>query len=288
MKTNKLIYSFILVIIILTISIFNNNNNNYNIQEDFVQLFDNYDETYVKLYNKIFNNIKLHKYNVKLIEELTINDQYDKKDVKILEAGCGNGMFFKVLNNDYNTVGLDRSKSFIKQANINNPGVKFIHGDLKDTSLFEPNSFTHITCLLDTLYHNYPVSNINLILSNFNKWLKEGGYLCIHFFNKKKLDPAPREFSQYFLDSDNIKHSLTYFKYFTHDAWWTVYKNKATYHEKILFENGDKKLKVHNFNFPNKNKLIKTITNNDFKLYDYTDYKNIEIFDFDLYVFKKL
>jgi ubiquinone/menaquinone biosynthesis C-methylase UbiE len=288
MNKNKLIYSLILLIIIIFTSINYNINDINNIREDFIQLFDNYDETYVKLYNKVFNNIKLHKYNVNLIEELTINDQYKKNNVKILEAGCGNGMFYKCLNEKYNTIGVDRSESFIKQSKLNNPGIKFIHGDLKDSLLFDKNSFTHITCLFDTLYHNYPSVNINLILSNFNKWLKKDGYLCIHFFNKNKLDPAPREFSQYFYDTNNIKHSLTYFKYFSHDSWWIINKNKADFHEKYIFENGDKKIKIHNFNFPNKNKLIKTITNNNFKLYDFTDYKKIEIYDINLYIFKKI
>lgn len=288
MIKNKLIYILLLLIIMLFIAITESYNKNEEIQEDFMQLFDNYDRTYVKLYNKVYNNIKLHEYSIKLIEDITINDQYKANDVKILEAGSGNGLMFKLLNTKYKTTGVERSKSFIKQSVINNPGVKFIHDDLKNPKLFKDNTFTHITCLYDTLYHNFPIENINLILLNFNNWLKKDGYLCLHIYNKKKLDPAPREFSQYFIDTNNIKHSLTYFKYFTHDSWWTINKDRAKYHEKYLFENNDKKIKVHDFLFPNKNKLIKTITNNDFKLYDYTNYKELEINDFELYIFKKI
>lgn len=257
--------------------------------ENFAGFIDKYDETYVKLYNKVFNNRELIKYTIKLIDDNAIKDHWKKKDVHILEAGCGNGITYKFASELYdNVTGVDISETFLKSAKINNPTGKFVHDDLKNTNLFKAETFSHIFCFYDTLYHSHPDNEMNLILSNFNYWLKKKGVLCVHIFDRTKLDPAPKKFSQYFKDVDNIKHSLTYFKHFTHDAWWKVNRGRATYHEKYVFKNKNKKIKIHKLYIPHKEDIIDKIVKNKYKLFNYFDYKKLDIEDHTLYLFKKI
>ncbi|GAJ17157.1 unnamed protein product, partial [marine sediment metagenome] len=90
-----------------------------------------------------------------------------------------------------------------------------------------------ILCLADTLYQNRP-AKARTILSNFYYWLKPGGRLYLTVYDKDKLDPGPREFSQYYEDEKGRKHALTYFEKFTHDAWYEKKaKDVANYLEKV-------------------------------------------------------
>ena len=48
--------------------------------------------------------------------------------------------------------------------------------------------------------------------------VKTTGYLIIHVFIKDKLDPTPRNHSQYVYDKNKKKHAITHFKKFVHDG----------------------------------------------------------------------
>ena len=62
--------------------------------------------------------------------------------------------------------------------------------------------------------------SIICLLQNFKYWLKPNGYVFINILLIDKLDPSPRDYSQFYYDADKRKHSLTYFDNMTHDAWW--------------------------------------------------------------------
>ncbi len=254
------------------------------LKEGFTQ--DKFDSVYTKFYNLVFNNPKLYQHDVVQIVKNTMNNQ---KKVLILDAGCGVGRHYKYFSKKYSVIGLDQSDNMLKYAKIRNPGGNFIKGDMKTTSIFKPNQFSHIVCLEDSLYHNSFDDKMNSILENFYIWLKPKGYLCIHIFDREKLDPGPREFTQYYKDDKKTKHALTYFEKFTHDAYWSNDHPKyADYNEKIILENGKTKKTQTRLYIPKDKRLIaKKVIHHGFKLIDIINLKPLEIDDFELYIFRK-
>jgi SAM-dependent methyltransferase len=304
----------------------NNNSNNDN-----NNLKDPYDDHYVKMYDKIFDGMQYFEVEANSIKKtFELNDDSDsdsdsnsninsnnknsnknsnrnsnkiinqasynkwgKDEIRILDAGCGSGKHFSFFADKFKIVGIDHSKSFLQRAQLRNPTGKFILGDITNDRIVEPISFTHILCLVDTLYHNKP-SKMDDIFENFSYWLKPDGLLYIHVYDKTLLDPAPREFSQHYYDDNKNKHSITYYKTFTHDAWWKVgdddkdSKDVVYYNEKYIVESGKAKLKVHKMYMPPKEKIIGKIQSKGFELVDIIALKDLGILDHDLYVFKKI
>ena len=238
------------------------------------------DDIYAKFYSKVFDQKEVFESNINKIDSFIDKNKY----IKILNAGCGIGKHHILLKKKYkDIVGVDKSNSFVKWAKIRDPDSTFMVDDLKITNLFPSQKFSHITCFLDTIYHNKP-SEMKLIFKNFNYWLKEDGFLFMNIFIKDKLDPAPREFSQYYYDEKKKKHSLTYFENFTHDAWW----DDSTYVEQYINKDGKYFIKRHNLYIPHENKMIKYLKLNGFDVMDIIKYDDIDINDMFLCILKKI
>jgi len=250
MKNLILIICIILLIIIIR---------SYKI-ENFENNFDK-DNIYVKFHNIIFDNSYENCVN-NIIKYTKIG-----KDSDVLDAGCGIGNHYKLLNNKCKLIGVDISKEMIKYAKIRNPGGQFINKDLIDDKIFNNEKFTHIVCLLDSLYHNNE-KDMEKIVMNFYYWLKPGGYLVVNVFDRNKLDPGPQKFTQYYKDDKGIKHGLTYFDTFTHDAHWEeVDNNSVKYVEIIVLSEGKKKSKEIKLHIPkDKEKVIIMINKCGFKV----------------------
>ncbi len=259
-----------------------------NIQiETFSNSKDPYDIVYTKLYDKTFNYSLLYKYDIEKIERECIKK---KKNIKILDAGCGVGKHYQYLYKKYKTIGVDKSENMLKQARIRNPTGNFINDDLINEKMFKSQSFSHILCLSDALYHNNPEGDMKTVLENFYYWLKDGGYLCVHIFNRDEMDPGPREFSQYYTDKKGRRHSITYFNKYTHDAYWiNSEKDHVKYDEQFLLADGRKKTKVTKLYIPkDRKKIIGKIEYYGFKLDNIIDLKKLYVDDIELYIFKKI
>ena len=214
------------------------------------------DDQYVKFYDKVFDQIEVYKTNTDIISKY-VND---KEYIKILDIGCGVGKHHQLIRKKYkDIIGIDRNNSFVKWAKIRNPHSTFIVDDVRQVELFPPKKFSHITCLLDTIYHNN-IDDIQTILRNMKFWLKEDGFLFLNIFLKEHLDPAPREFSQYYFDENKTKHSLTYFENFT---------------------------KKHELFIEHEDKMIQYLDDNGFKVIDTHKYHNLDIKDMILVVCQK-
>ena len=253
----------------------------------------NVDKIYAKIYNTVFEDENIYKLNAEKIIAFIKNkimkasnkNQNDSKNIKILDAGCNVGRHYQHLSKYYPVVGIENSAELLKYATIRNPAGKFIEKDLADNTIFKPEEFTDIICLLDSFYHN----DAHKILENFYFWLKPNGNLYIHIFDRSTMDPAPREYTQYYKDKNGIKHGLTYFNKFTHDAYWMedkTNKDSMIYVETIVLEDGRKTKKETKIMVPqDKTKIIKNITESGFKL------KNIEKIEgengINLYIFSK-
>jgi SAM-dependent methyltransferase len=237
------------------------------------------DDVYVKFYDKVFDQKEVYEYNTEIISKY-VND---KEYIKILDAGCGVGKHYSLLRKKYkDIIGIDRNNSFVKWAKIRNPHGTFIVDDFKQTNLFPKSKFSHITCLLDTIYHNNKEDMQNII-QNFKFWLKDDGFFIINLFIKDKLDPAPREFSQYYFDENKTKHSLTYFEHFTHDAWW----NGTNYYQQYVNEDGKSFIKKHELHIEPVNDMLKHLDNAGFEVVDTDKYNTLDIKDMLLVICKK-
>jgi len=267
---------FIILFVILFIVYFTKNNL---VEEGFENTFDN---IYAKIYDVVFDHKQLYENDIKFIEKY-INK---KQEHKILDAGCGTAKHYNLLNKKYTTIGVDISPEFLKYAHIRCPEGKFINKNFIDENIFKSEEFTMIICLLDSLYHNNFDGEIDKILENFYYWLQPNGYFCIHIFDRSKLDPGPREFTQYYKDKKGVKHGLTYFNKFTHDAYWKPINNKSVkFIETIILEDGRKKNKNTKLYIPqDKTELISKIAKSGFKLIDINKVDN----DIELCIFKKI
>ena len=293
--------NIILIILFVILSIYlcyitnyNNIENYYNFDEkrekslQLEELPDNYDNRYVRLSDIILDEPEIYRADIIHIKDIT---KINKNSI-LLDAGCGSGKHFQVIRDLYPEIaieGVDISKSMIEKSRIRNPGDNFICTSLSTSELYKKKIFTHVLFLHDAIHLNTS-SEISSILNNFNKWLKSGGYLSLHILNPNKLDPGPRKFSQYFIAEDGTRHSLTYFESFVHEAWWEKIENKEhwyRYCEKIQFPKQRTKIFTKELWIPPVGIMIKYIVRHNFKLKKIVDLSNLNVEDYNLYVFQK-
>lgn len=253
---------------------------------------DDFDETYAKLYNITFNNdlyIPDSKNIIKNIEKFISKKGNEK--IKILDAGCGVGKHYEQLSKDnrFDITGVDKSENMLKYFRLRNPTGKYKNGNIKDVGLFPDNHFDCIICGLDGYYHNCKKDR-DLILQNFKRWLKDNSLVCIHLFNRDKIDPRPRKFSQQYRDKEDQKHSLTYFEKFTHDSMFKpVNDQEIRYIEKFIVKNGRKKVKDTKLYIPeDKREVIKQLSDNGFKIVNLEDMKKLGTPDLELCIIQKV
>jgi len=272
----------------------------YNLKEDFDNPLDvktdKIDKLYAKLFDKVFNEKALYLEESKQIIEFvkTHPVKSKKKDEQlILDAGTGTGKHFQYLSaGSLKLIGLERSESMIDIFKIRNPIGKVLVGDMRNENLFNGEQFSYILCLKETLYHN-SIKEWDTILSNFYFWLKPGGYLIIHIFDRNKLDPSPLNITFGRKDFKGRLHGITNFPDFTHDGWWEQ-RGKVTcqYNEiyAIRDKSGDivkKRHYKHNLIIPEKDKIIEKIMSNYFKVVKVVKLEDKGMKDHELYFFKK-
>lgn len=272
---------------------------------------DDYDADYCKIYERVFNDKGYCKHNIKTISDLIgtkkgefdnnnnkndgKNDEQKDDEYSILEAGCGVGADTALIKElmGKNVVSVDKSRGLMKIFQYNFPQCKSKLADLNYDKLFSNNQFDIVLALHNTLYHNKP-NNIGQIVKNFSKWLKPNGILVIHLYDKKKLDPAPREFSQYYTNkSSGNRHSLTHFDAFIHDAFWSNgekddEKDVMYYNEKVVFrKSGNVKKMKHKLYFLSGDVIRGILKDNGFKFVKEIGLSDIQVEDAILGVYKK-
>jgi SAM-dependent methyltransferase len=259
---------------------------------------DKLDKLYTKLFDQVFDEKPMYIEECKIIMNFIEKHpvKLKKKDkALILDCGTGTGKHFQYLSaagGDYKLIGLERSQSMIDIFSVRNPLGKVYKGDLRNENLFDGETFPYILCLKETLYHNQ-VKEWDSILNNFFYWLKPGGYLIIHVYDRTKLDPSPRNMTMIRYDTEKRKHGITNFPNFTHDGWWIQRGNVICQYNEI-FALRDKKGDVakkrhykHNLAIPNKDKIMEKIIGNYFKLVEIVRLEKMGILDHELCFFKK-
>ena len=196
---------------------------------------DIYDDFYSDIYDfLVFSDVK-DDYEVGEI----INSTKPTQESIILDIGSGTGHHVGLLNKKgYKTVGLDKSQSMIKKAKENYPEYDFVQGDAMNAMQFQPNSFTHITCLYFTIYY---INDKTLFFNNCMKWLMPGGSLVVHVVDRDMFDPilppanplvmlTPQRYAK-----QRITNSTITFNDFKYNANFDLNpdKNSATFVEKF-------------------------------------------------------
>lgn len=250
------------------------------------------DKKYAKLFDTVFNEKDMFSMESKKLSKFITRYKKRFKNIKLLEAGTGTGKYYMYLSQKYKTVGLDRSKYMLERCRIRNPIGTFVMKDFMEDKAFKSESFSHILCLNDTIYHNKR-KNWNTIFSNFYYWLKPGGFLIIHIYDNTKLDPTPRNWSRIVFDKDGTKHAITNFSNFIHNSWWKKEsENSFTFNEIYTFgedlDNAKKKYYKHKLYIPPKEKIIKAIVGNYFKLLEIKSLSDMDIDDHEIYFFEKI
>lgn len=257
--------------------------------EDIKTVSDPFDRNYARLFDTVFNVEPLFEYEITQIKATT---KMDDSKSRILDAGCGVGRHLEQIMKlcpKAKVEAVDQSYQMIRRAMIRNPSAEFTTASLLGSGLYRPLSLTHILALHDTLCSN-SYTEISQLIHNFHQWLQVHGYLVLHIIDPNKLDPGPREFSQYFKADDDSRHSLTYFEAFTHEAWFEKVKDKEDtyrYCEKFLFPEGQLKISRREFLIPPVNKILKIVADTGFKLVEIVDLMSVGVKDFNMYIFRK-
>jgi 2-polyprenyl-6-hydroxyphenyl methylase/3-demethylubiquinone-9 3-methyltransferase len=106
----------------------------------------------------------------------SLRKQKSRKDISILDAGCGNGYFAYFLESKgYRTIGIDISNKAIKKAKTVYPGIKFKVCSLEDKLFFEDKMFD-VVWSTEVIEHIYYIYNY---LFEMNRILKLGGLFVI-------------------------------------------------------------------------------------------------------------
>ena len=249
---------------------------------------DKKDKVYVKLNDVMVNEPAIYRNDLLNIKKFT---NLSSSSV-VLDAGCGTGRGITEIINLFPGIhveGIDMSRNMINQSRINNPGANLLCTSLVNSNIYKKNSLSHILCMRMTLNEN-PTGTISKILENFHKWLKNDGYLILNITDPNKLDPGQRAFSQYYKSDNNVKHALTYFEGFTHDAWWEKVKNKKNWYqycEKIMFSNKNFIIKTTQVWIPSVNKMLEYITRHNYKIKEIIEIDEFNRDDYSMYIFEK-
>jgi ubiquinone/menaquinone biosynthesis C-methylase UbiE len=154
-----------------------NNNDLAKIKE--IELHKRLSSGYAKRHNIDYSRL----YHDYLTQEL-LSMMPKKKELRVLDLGCGSGIMIKELATEYEeVVGLDISASMLRKINLENyNNITLIQGDAESPP-FKNNSFDVIICR-GTLHH---LQDVESALKNLNKILNTNGIIisaepCNDFF----------------------------------------------------------------------------------------------------------
>lgn len=235
---------------------------------------DFFDKEFVDLYENIYNDNTDSKNIIDIMDDKCLKNIKDKSLIKIMVGGCGVNKTGSLLKKKYdNVICVDKSANMLLKAQILHPECKYIHGDLGNKKLFGKNEFSHILLDERMLYYNKN-EDIIKIIENCNYWLADQGFLIIPIYNPDKFTMGARYYSTHFLDDKNNLHGFTYLNDYAHDCYYIKDiegdENEYSYYDKIVLDNGKKRIKITKFYIPEPNDIYTIILRRYFKIF-YTE-----------------
>jgi len=223
---------------------------------------DVYDNFYSNIYDYlVYNNVK----NDYEIGEI-INKTEPTSQSLILDVGSGTGHHTAALESrGFRTVGIDKSVAMVNKAKSVYPQLKFVQGDVLNSSQFNNGLFTHILCLYFTLYY---IKDKSTFFRNCYQWLKPGGYLVIHVVNREMFDPILPPGNPLLLVSvqkyakKRINTTEITFDNFHYSSEFELKNNVAYFNEKFKFSDTGKVRKNQHILYMNTETDIITMAQN--------------------------
>ena len=275
---NQYIYIFGLLFIVLVIGYFSNRTSSKNEHIEYfssgVQLKELtepkkiYDKFYSGIYDELFTSPARNQFEVLQVRE-TLLKKFKGGKITLLDIGCGLGHQVDLFNQyKYNAKGLDLSQQMINRAKINYPLLEFKTGDMLDRTLYEPKSFTHITCFFYSVYY---IEDIHKLFEGVNSWLKTGGYFVLHLVDKRKFDPVLEKSSgliPLYNPQKHTKKTKTQLRFndFKYEADWNLDSKPVIFSEIFRFPNDKIRKNMHSFNMCTMKKYVDTAEKTGFKL----------------------
>lgn len=203
---------------------------------------DVYDDFYASIYDELVYNKQKNVYEVGSI----INSTNPTQQSKFLDIGSGTGHHVAELTNKgYDAMGVDISQFMVDRAKKLYPESNYVQGDVINSHLFAPDTFTHIFSLYFGIYYFKDKKRFFL---NCINWLMPGGYLVVHLVDRNKFDPilppanpivgvSPQKYAK-----ERLTKSSIVFNNMTYEANFEYNKdtNITMFSEKIKDKNTNK------------------------------------------------
>ncbi len=174
-------------------------------------LYTNLSEVYEAMYRSFINYGEEFEFYYNLLKK------YRRKSV--LEIGCGTGnLANRFKKEDIEYTGLDQSDEMLSIAARNNPGTRFIKGDMRNFQLF--NSIDSVIITGRTISYLIPDKDVQDTFRCINKNLNSAGIICFDCIDAAKFIPLIRP-------EEKIIHEAGFNnKKYRRESYWAVNHNQ--------------------------------------------------------------
>ena len=261
---------------------------------EIVQSDDIYDKYYSSVYDLVAFDLPKVLYEHKYIESLCKKISNNKRDINILDIGCGTGQHGKLLAKDYNYTGVDRSKHMLNIAKDKiDVSAKIVLSDANKLSAAGEDTYNIILCLYFTIYY---FKDLNKIFNNFSRWIKDDGYLILHLVDKDLFDPVLNPANPSLVNSiqkyskNRITNSIINFNNVTYISDFVLKKNNiAEFQEVIRFKDTNVERRQSHILYMYTNKhFVNMAKKYGFMLEEIKNLDNVKFEHNYLFVFKKV
>lgn len=224
-----------------------------------------FDEFYSTVYDDIITDNVKDEYQIGTI----INKTGPTNKSLVLDIGSGTGNIVNLFNEkNINAVGLDKSASMVNIAKSKFPNLTFNQGDATNIMLYPAHSFTHITCLNDTIHY---IKNKNSLIKNIYEWLIPGGYFIVAVNTSKDFSPS--------------KHNKSLFNTFTYKSSTENVDGHLVFSE--IFKDNNNKIRKQEHKLYVNDDIVKIAQDNGFVIESKYNLSPVGYQDKQLYIFYK-
>ena len=112
-----------------------------------------YDTFYSDLYDTLFYSKARYQVEYAFVKTKALKT-YEGKRIRILDLGCGTGHHVNIFRrNNYECEGIDISPHMLQAARYKYPANTYTEGDFMNPDIYEPRTFSHVTCFFYTIYY---------------------------------------------------------------------------------------------------------------------------------------
>ena len=224
-----------------------------------------FDEFYSTVYDDIITDNVKDEYQIGTI----INKTGPTNKSLVLDIGSGTGNIVNLFNEkNINAIGLDKSASMVNIAKSKFPNLTFNQGDATNIMLYPAHSFTHITCLNDTIHY---IKNKNPLIKNIYEWLIPGGYFIIAVNTSEDFSPS--------------KHNKSLFNTFTYKSSTENVDGHIVFSE--IFKDNNNKIRKQEHKLYVNDDVVKITQDNGFVIESKYNLSPVGYQDKQLYIFYK-